>query len=222
MRLTYASILPAAMAQAEALHARTGMTPQVWAGTLVALMQQTPPGPQRDAAFSQAMRVVGVKVSGLADFERETEVIAARSWESRASERARDEVVRDTAGEETPWRHHQADLVESRIRQSDLQQRISDRFRERDAHARRHERELVPSRPELNWRGQDAANRRAAVAYLFDHQRDEDHVRLPQAFTDSKPSLRDTIAASVDMHEARELFADPLMDDDLINGSDAI
>ncbi len=222
MRLTYASILPAAMAQADALRARTGYTPEAWAATLVTLMQRTPAGAHQDAMFSAAMRLVGINVTGLGDFEKKTEEIAARSWESRASGRARDQMERESQSSDTPWDSAQLRFAEDRIRQSDLQQRISDRFRERDAHARRHDRELVPSRPELNWKGADNASRRAAVAYQFDHQRDDDHARLPQAFTDTKPSLRDTIAASFDMHEARELFADPLMDDDLINGSDAI
>lgn len=222
MRLTYASILPAAMAQADALRARTGYTPEAWAATLVTLMQQTPPSPQRDAAFSNAMQVIGVNVAGLADFERKTEEIASRAWENRASARARDQMERESQAAPTPWDSAQLRFTEDRIRQSDLQQRVADRFRERDEHARRHERELVPSRPELNWRGQDAASRRAAVAYQLDHQREQDHARLPQAFSDARPSLRDTIAASFDMHEARELFTDPLMDDDLINGSDAI
>jgi hypothetical protein len=220
MRLTYASILPAAMAQADALRARTGYTPEAWAATLVTLMQQTPPSPQRDAAFSNAMQVIGVNVAGLADFERKAEGVAERAWETRASDRARTQIEHETQGAPTPWDSAQLRFTEARIQQSDALQRIADRFRERDEHARRHERELVPSRPELNWRGQDAASRRAVVAHLFDHQPDDDHARLPQAFSDARPSLRDTIAASFDMHEARELFNDPLMDDGLIGATD--
>ncbi|MDH0866612.1 hypothetical protein [Mitsuaria sp. GD03876] len=221
MRPTYAALLPLAMAQSAMLRERHGLSPTEWAAGLAVEIERRPASAERDQLFSEAMQLVGVYVKGVKDFEHQTERYVQTAWESRARENMLDRMADDSRSTPVPWDRQSIKFVAERSRDSDLQQRVADRFRERDAQQRRHETALLPNRPDLAQVGNDQANRRASIVQAMNHWSDEDHVRLPEQFSASRPSLRDTVAAAMDMHNARALFEDPLMDDGLIGATDA-
>lgn len=202
-------------AQAERV---SGLTAEQAAAALLDDMSKAPTAQARDAMFSRAMAAAGVYTSGVEAFDRGVEQILRDMPNRDATERQAQrlsEQSRQSPQYVSPERiRHLRDIGA----QSSLQQGIGDRLRSRDAERAKHDKPMLPERPEHRAWADDQRDRRSALAAAIASSNGDDHLHL----RDEHASLRDSLGAAWDAHESNEAERDPLTDERLQSLSDAV
>ncbi|MFT3955648.1 MAG: hypothetical protein QM722_15055 [Piscinibacter sp.] len=196
----------------------SGLTAEQAAAALLDDMSKAPTAQARDAMFSRAMAAAGIFTKGVADFDAGTEALLRdapnRDATERQAQRLSEESNKSPQFVSAERIRHLRDIGA----QSSLQQGLSDRLRSRDAHATQRDKPMLPERPEHRAWADDQRDRRSALAAAIASSDDGDHLHL----RDEHASLRDSLGASWDAHEARDAERDPLTDERLRSLSDAV
>jgi hypothetical protein len=217
----------------------SGLTPEQAAAQLLDRMDRAPNAKARDELFSAAMAHTGVFVDGVDAFVKGSTDLLEQLSNERTRERNIDRLSEESRYSSRPVPRERIAHFHQLAVQSSAQQRLSDRMRERDAEAAKHERPTVPAlsahrQAQVDDERDRYAALRAAVATASN---DDGLVRLGREYgvrtgSGGEPDygdrfaahrgLRDTVAAAFEAHADIEAHRDPLQDERLQSMSDAV